>query len=150
MTGRRYVTGIHYNMLNFKGLLRNGLTSCLATSPSSLIGCHSQAPLNFKKMSNACCVMVRRSSGPNFKKIKQHLWREDFFRFLIKSKMAENPIWRKNPINDALSLDRPKGSSDTSFVKNGWTGQKLINIQLWPVGGARALELELPTPLEPK
>ena len=32
-----------------KGLLRNWPTSCLATSPSSLIACHGQTALNFNK-----------------------------------------------------------------------------------------------------
>ena len=69
-----------------KGLLRNGLTSCLATSPSRWI--ERQRALNFK-MSHSC-VMVWRSSGPSFDKIRQNLWRERPFKgFWL------NQRWRK-------------------------------------------------------
>ena len=47
-----------------------------------------------------------------------------------------------------LNLAWPKGSKETLFVKNGLTGQRLItlmHVQIRPVGGARALYLELPT-----
>ena len=39
-----------------KESLRNGLTSCLVASPSSLIGCHGQRVLNWKKL---CQIFVQ-------------------------------------------------------------------------------------------
>ena len=60
-----------------KELLRNGLTSCLAALPSSLIGCHGQMVLNL----NICSAWWWnwRSYMASFMKIGQNLWPVDMY-----------------------------------------------------------------------
>ena len=60
-----------------KELLRNGLTSCLAALPSSLIGCHGQTVLNFKKLFYTFYTFCQL--GP---KIKYGKFHEDWTEFV--------------------------------------------------------------------
>ena len=70
--------------------------------------------------------------------------RETFFAFSTFFKMAENLSWRKLTSWGALNSAWSKDSKDAKFLKIGCTVQKLhaeMYLQLWPVGGARGVEL---------
>jgi hypothetical protein len=110
-----------------KGQLRYGLTSCLATWRSNLIGCSGQTVLNLKSLSD-----VLYQAWPEDHVCQVSRWLDkicdsssilkvfDINQDDGKSIMAQNDV-----INGALNSAWFKESNDTWFVNIGWMGQKL-------------------------